>query len=473
MFTTPLIRPVLAAVPLAFFGATLAVAQPCQPAWDGAIGNPGLSSGYAAAIAAWNDGNGESLYVGGSFDGIIGVGNTKLVARWDKDNNSWSGLGSGLSTGFTNGFLTSILPFKVGGVEELIVAGFFAEAVGVPGTKSIARWDGQSWKATGANFNPTAAESVWAMTKWSGVGGERLYVGGAFPLAGGVTAGGLAAWDGTQWYSLGVGIAGPFSPTVFKLISFNDGGGDQLYAMGRFTSVDGVSAPLIARWNGTNWSTVGGGLSALSSLASLESAAVFDDGNGAALYVGGSNFSVPGLGAASVAKWNGQNWSIVGQNVGGRVTSLAVFDDGGGKKLYLGGTATPSINYIARLENGQWVTVDGGVTGPAIPPSTFPSVFGLGVWGDSLYVGGNFTQVGTVAAGGIARRKGCAAPCVGDLDGDGVVGQSDLGLLLGAYGKCPGDPGYVAAAGLLAPANPCVDQADLGLLLGEYGKVCP
>jgi hypothetical protein len=63
--------------------------------------------------------------------------------------------------------------------------------------------------------------------------------------------------------------------------------------------------------------------------------------------------------------------------------------------------------------------------------------------------------------------------CLGDLTGDGKIDQSDLGLLLAAYGTCPGQPGYNAAAGALAGPDPCVNQADLGVLLSVYGTTCP
>lgn len=72
-------------------------------------------------------------------------------------------------------------------------------------------------------------------------------------------------------------------------------------------------------------------------------------------------------------------------------------------------------------------------------------------------------------------RFTCEA-CVGDIDGDGVTGQGDLGLMLQAYGKCEGEPGYLAAANLsqatTCPSNPAqqvIDQADLGVLLEDYG----
>ena len=48
-----------------------------------------------------------------------------------------------------------------------------------------------------------------------------------------------------------------------------------------------------------------------------------------------------------------------------------------------------------------------------------------------------------------------------DLDGDGVVGSSDLGILLSAWGA-PGGPGDINADG-------AVDSADLGQLLAAWG----
>ncbi|MAC19570.1 MAG: hypothetical protein CMJ23_07870 [Phycisphaerae bacterium] len=57
-------------------------------------------------------------------------------------------------------------------------------------------------------------------------------------------------------------------------------------------------------------------------------------------------------------------------------------------------------------------------------------------------------------------------PCIGDVNGDGVVNGADLGLLLGAWGECPRKcPGDLNKDGL-------VNGADLGLMLGSWG-FCP
>jgi hypothetical protein len=117
----------------------------------------------------------------------------------------------------------------------------------------------------------------------------------------------------------------------------------------------------------------------------------------------------------------------------------------------------------------NWHTIDGGggrssnSTGGLILSGTF----GQPDAGATM-TGGPFALTGGFWAGAVPP----SAPCVGDLDGDKQVGQSDLGILLASYSLCPGQPGYSPAAGALA-GDPCVTQADLGVLLASYGTLCP
>ncbi|HMQ16074.1 MAG TPA: hypothetical protein PKC49_08885 [Phycisphaerae bacterium] len=60
-----------------------------------------------------------------------------------------------------------------------------------------------------------------------------------------------------------------------------------------------------------------------------------------------------------------------------------------------------------------------------------------------------------------------AAGCLGDLDGNHAIGQSDLGILLADYG-CDGGPGCPGDA----DHDGDTDQSDLGLLLARYGLSC-
>jgi len=62
-----------------------------------------------------------------------------------------------------------------------------------------------------------------------------------------------------------------------------------------------------------------------------------------------------------------------------------------------------------------------------------------------------------------------APPCPADLNHDGVVNGADLGILLGAWGSCPGGtPGCTGDIN----NDGVVNGADLGILLGAWGN-CP
>ena len=55
--------------------------------------------------------------------------------------------------------------------------------------------------------------------------------------------------------------------------------------------------------------------------------------------------------------------------------------------------------------------------------------------------------------------------CPGDFDGNGVVDGGDLGLMLVAWGRCPGCTPDLNEDGI-------VDGGDLGLMLVAWG-ICP
>lgn len=415
----------LAAIGMAMSAAGLARAQ-CQPSWDRGIGMPGVGDGYAGPMAVWDSGTGEGLYVGGSFS-IIGGQTRKAIARWDPVTRAWSSLAQGVFTTNTNYFAAAVGVWDPDGPgpvhDELIVGGSFATASNVANTTNLAAWNGGNWLSLGTPPNG----AVWSLAVWQG----RLYAGGGFTTVGGITGNGIASLSGTAWAPLGSGMSGGFAPAVFAMKVFNDGAGERLYAGGRFGALGGVNG-LIARWDGASWLPVGGGLAGTSPFADIEAMAVFDDdGPGPhtpALYAGGNGLVRPGMGDSmrSVYKWDGAAWSPVGQDMGGRTTSLAVFDDGAGPALYAAGTAQPGINYFARLVNGQWAPAFGGVGGSGIPPSNFPSVFGLLPWGNRLVVAGNFTLAGDgAAANGLAIVNGCPV-CRADINGSGTVDSQDF-----------------------------------------------
>ncbi|MFN0134299.1 MAG: GC-type dockerin domain-anchored protein [Phycisphaerales bacterium] len=457
-------------------------AQPCTPGWDTTIGTVGIAGGYAGPARLWNDGNGERLYIGGSFGSAGGSGANAFLTRWNRATNTFSPVGGGLSGGFTNGFLTAILPFTPsgGGGERLVVAGFFDNAGGVPQTASLAMWNGSAWQAMGTTWTGNTRGSIWSMATWNG----RLYVGGGvvntqqppappgmgYPIGGAPWAG-LASWDGQEWESHIASITG-FSPYVGALAVFNDGSGEALYAAGRFTGINGVTGTgLIARWNGTAWSSLASGLTSTSSTTGLEAMTIFDDGTGPALYVAGGTFFGSGLPVCNVAKWNGNTWTSLGGQLGtGRLTSIAAFDDGGGTKIYIGGTAMVPINQFARWENGQWASVDGGFTGSAIPPSNFPSVFGLAVAANRLVVAGNFVAAGGMTANGLVERTSCPTACYPNCDGSTTPPALNIADFICFNNQYAAGNSYANCDASTTP--PVLNVADFICYLNAYAAGC-
>jgi hypothetical protein len=261
--------------------------------WDGEQWTPlgsGIPQGFeyssiVSALAAFDDGTGPALYVGGAFRGP-----GSNIARWD--GSGWSPVGAGM-----DGPVGSLVVFDdgSGAGPALYAAGDFTTADGVT-VNNIARWDGDRWSALGAGANDT----VRSLAVFNDGAGAALYAAGDFTAAGGGATNYVARWDGHAWSPLGSGMSGGSSRTVYALAVFDDGAGPALYAAGNFRSAGGVPAAGIARWDGAAWSPLGAGIGGYPYALT-----VFDDGAGVgpALYAGGS-FSTAGRAPASdIARW--------------------------------------------------------------------------------------------------------------------------------------------------------------------------
>jgi hypothetical protein len=141
---------------------------------------------------------------------------------------------------------------------------------------------------------------------------------------------------------------------VQDMAVYDDGRGPALYVVGNGTEAGGVPVHNIARWDGHEWSDVGGGTGACGSCPSiLYAAATFDDGSGPALYITGYVGSAGGVPTHGIARWDGQHWSALGAGIDGTYTdALAVFDDPRGRSLFM------AQSFVAgALDRGiaQWV----------------------------------------------------------------------------------------------------------------------
>jgi trimeric autotransporter adhesin len=225
--------------------------------------------------------------------------------------------------------------------------------------------------------------------------GEPYTVGGVYPY--------LGVWDGREWQPTQAETDKPIS----GLAVFDDGSGPALYVGGEFTRAGELTVDRIARWDGHAWSAIGSpGVMVLGPIGCMT---VFDDGTGSALYVGGSAALNSPAPLQGIARWNGTQWGTVGNgSVKGGVLAFASYDaqDGRGPRLYAGGTLSlvggQPVNRIAAWDGTAWQGVGGGVNGSVQALAVYP-----GPDGPELIVGGSFTKAGEAAhANRIARWNG-------------------------------------------------------------------
>jgi len=178
----------------------------------------------------------------------------------------------------------------------------------------------------------------------------------------------------------------------------------ELYAAGDFLTACGGAAKYVARWTGSSWAALGGGLNYIAfALASF---------NGS-LYVGGQ-FSAPGV---SVARWNGSAWSALVNGLDGPVTSMDVYNN----SLIIGGSFTTSGGFGTYSHIARWNGTSFGTLGSG----TAQDVFAVKATGACLFAGGAF-----VTAGGKASRH------IGQWQ-DVVVGVGDAPFALALDSPVP------------------------------------
>jgi trimeric autotransporter adhesin len=411
--------------------AVSAVAAPGDGHWDRQFNMPGNGTRNFALRF-----NGNSLYTGGYSSSNGQTATNTIVSIFDGTN--WTALGD------ITGGTTIIYDFAFLGTN-LYVSGIFKSAGGVPAS-GLAKWDGANWSGVGgfagvalalatdgtnlyAGGSFTNAGGIfitniakWNGTSWSALGGGigyydsvfsqvvnvlawrggQLYAGGAFTNAGTVPATNLARWDGSAWSTVGGGVAGVGSGFTGSPVAAMQFLGNDLYVGGNFTTVGGnVPALNVARWNGSAWSALGTGLKTAPSTAPV-SALVF---LGTDLYAFGGFTNAGGVTAISLAKWNGATWSAFGA-LNGNITR-AISNAG---SLYIAGdfnvanynTSSNVLgNHIIRWDGATFHAVTGK---PAQGTHLFVQSLGLG--SDGLYMGGVFNVVGATTAPHIARWDG-------------------------------------------------------------------
>ena len=293
--------------------------------WDGtswsALGS-GVASPYNAVVRAlhtWGEGEmAEPLYVGGNFTSANGM-TVNNIAIWDGTQNQWFSISNvyGPGTKGVNGPVWALTDYAnllfIGGefvVKDYLTANCNNLAVyytypypGYMGKIAPMPWSGSvGGKNTGI---PMIWSRICALTVHKG----ELYVGGRFGFAqngGGAYADSACVvktnyWDTNaignwKWHNVGTGVHGIGMLPVLALADYQDGLGRSLAAGGGFDQAGSVNTYHLAKWNGTQWGDVGGGLDQDSYVYALHSFK-------SALYVGGYIYQVGTHFVDGIARW--------------------------------------------------------------------------------------------------------------------------------------------------------------------------
>jgi hypothetical protein len=153
---------------------------------------------------------------------------------------------------------------------------------------------------------------------------DEIYVGGNASSGSGGVMDEILHWNGTMWAPIGGGIL-----DVSNLGGINDivVYKDDVYFGGQFVQNNNSGENHIARWSGTEWLSVGGGIE--SENASIYELKVIDN----FLYAVGSFTEIGGIQAKGIARWDGEKWCSCGAEINGVVKTITEFND----TLYIGG----------------------------------------------------------------------------------------------------------------------------------------
>lgn len=254
--------------------------------------SPPSAISHCTAMTVWDrDGAGPlppALVVAYQVPAPPQQGRQAIVA-YDEASAQWTFLVSNVG-----GRVNTLVPLSNG---RLVAAGNFSSLDGVPAT-DLARFDGTTWSQIGSIQAQAELHAVLELPNGD------LLVGGEFQAIGPhptLPATGLAAWNGTQWYSLGLPPSLGGTPTIRTLLLRPNG---DLVVGGSWGGGWGIPREYIARFDGSQWHPFGPGFDAM----------VYDLGtlpNGDLCALGYFQFAGP-LRVNGIARWDGSAWRAFG-----------------------------------------------------------------------------------------------------------------------------------------------------------------
>jgi hypothetical protein len=349
---------------------------------------------WAQCAVSWTEfGAGNSNGVLGQRRALLRLANGDLVAAGAMtfmqgasaqgvtrfDGVSWSALGLGMTVNST---------FFVGALAVLPNGDILAGGNFISPALYLARWNGVTWSAFQPGGPIGNVRSVVVRGADVIVGGDFLWASHA--NGSNFIASGITRWNGSDWVTM------PGAPTYPRtMLSLRNG--DLLAAFG---TVD--------RWDGTTWTRLG-----TTQLGSVNGAAYAAcELDGGSIAVAGQFSSVNGVAAANVARFDGSSWSALGAGVPGVDDAIAPLPDGG---LLVGQSTLNGAPTLLRWDGVAWSGISTGA-GVRYVKVLLPEADGsVTTFEDgSTPLTGGITSVGRLAtncpATAVAYGSGCQGP---------------------------------------------------------------
>lgn len=196
---------------------------------------------------------------------------------------------------------------------------------------AVYSWDGSSWHSEG-NFNKShtgifadgndlyvgsdfgvvskksgsgsfmampamdnTSDGILAINKYNG----DIVIAGDLTTYNSTALNNIARWDGSAWQPLGGGVSGRIRClAVYK---------SELYVGGDFSTAGGQNIKDVAKWNGSSWTPVGGSVTDGAAYNGVRDMVVYNN----KLYVVGDFNEMGGVSTKYVATWDGNNWGAL------------------------------------------------------------------------------------------------------------------------------------------------------------------
>jgi len=378
--------------------------------WYGGFG----VSGLAAINVTTGAPVGWAPNVSGSVVSAIAVNGTTVYVGGTFSQVNGQNRGNLAAVDGSSGIVSAWNDNTTGPVDALAIIGntlyVGGSYSGINGTSTPNLAGVDLTSGTNTAFAPNPDSTVDALA----VSGTLLYAGGSFAHLGATVQSSLAAFDTTT------GLATSWAPNANGLVRSLFINGGTIYAGGDFTTITTQTQPYVAAINGT------GSLNATWQPSVNTSVYAMSFGN-SDLLIGGSFTYVDGL------------------NVNPEFNS---------------------INPLTATAFGSWPTPAGNVYALLRIPGT-----------NNVLVGGTFPSFtskytgATIYDGGIAIEPLTPLPNPGDLNGDGVVNQADVDLVISHFGYRITDPGWDPQAD--ANGDGVVNVDDLNIVLSNLGNTYP